>query len=122
RDWGDAALVLDDWTGTYLSPQGDGDIDRRPGAQDEDEDTGPTHSARLDRRPTIRKPVQDEDDREQGAWMIHSGAPTEHAEDPMGMQRPTDRDDETPAEEFADSVSELAEARLVSTPERARDV
>ncbi|HLR78242.1 MAG TPA: VWA domain-containing protein, partial [Burkholderiaceae bacterium] len=67
-------------------------------------------------------PVKDEDDKEPGIWMIHSGAPTEHAEDPMGMQRPTDRDEETPAEEFADSVSELAEARLVSTPERARDV
>src|SRR5699024_8599793 len=124
HDWGDAAVVLDDWTGDYLSPGRDTEIDRRmtEGEGDADADAAPPRSARLDRRPVIRKPVKDEDDKEQGAWMIHSGAPTEHAEDPMGMQRPTDRDDQTPAEEFADSVSELAEARLVSTPERARDV
>lgn len=122
RDWGDAAVVFDDWTGHYLPPKPDTSIDARSGEHDASEDTQQARSARLDRRPTIRKPVEDEDDKEQGIWMIHAGAPTEHVEDPMGMQRPTDRDDQTPAEEFADSVSELAEARLVSTPDRARDV
>ena len=123
RDWGDAAVVLDDWTGHYLPPKPDITIDARSGEyDDESDDTQRARSAKLDRRPTIRKPVEDEDDQDPGIWMIHSGAPTEHVEDPMGMQRPTDRDDQTPAEEFADSVSELAEARLVSTPERARDV
>lgn len=121
-DWGDAALVLDDWTGMYFSPAPDRDVDARAGQPDEQDGLARVRSARLERRPTVRKPVKDEDDKEQGPLMIHSGAPTEHAEDPMGMQRPTDRDDQTPAEEFADSVSELAEARLVSTPERARDV
>lgn len=121
-DWGDAAVVFDDWTGHYFAPQPDVYTDRREGEPEEDDDDTTAQSARLDRRPTIRKPVEDEDDKEQGAWMIHSGAPTEHVEDPMGMQRPTDRDDQTPADEFADSVSELDEARLVSTPERARDV
>lgn len=120
--WGDAAVVFDDWTGLYLPPQPDLTTDARHGEQDPSENEANPRSARLDRRPTIRKPVKDEDDKEPGAWMIHAGAPTEHAEDPMGMQRPTDRDEETPAEEFADSVSELVEARLVSTPEQARDV
>lgn len=122
RDWGDTAVVFDLWTGRYLSPTLDLSKDIRD-TQSADADNAATpRSARLERRPTIRKPLEDEDDKEQGAWMIHAGAPTEHVEDPMGMQRPTDRDDQTPAEEFADSVSELAEARLVSTPERARDV
>ena len=38
------------------------------------------------------------------------------------MQRPTDRDAQTAAEEFADSLSELPEARLVSTPGRPKEV
>lgn len=121
RSWGDAAIVFDDWTGCYISPEPDTDLDFRAGSGDDDSAASPK-SAKLDRRPTIRKPGEDEDDKEPGIWMVHSGAPTEHAEDPMGMQRPTDRDDQTPADEFADSVSELDEARLVSTPEQARDI
>src|SRR5690606_7050537 len=40
----------------------------------------------------------------------------------LGMQRPADRDQETAAEEYADALSELAEARLVSTPTPAKEV
>src|SRR5690606_34335304 len=48
--------------------------------------------------------------------------PHQIAEDPLGLQRPTDRDEEISAEEFGDLVSELSEARLVTTPGRPREV
>jgi len=38
------------------------------------------------------------------------------------MQRPTDRDEATPAEEFADSLSELNEARLVTAPGSPKEI
>jgi nitric oxide reductase NorD protein len=40
----------------------------------------------------------------------------------MGLQRPTDRDDTSAAEDFADALSELPEARLVSTPGKPKEV
>ena len=76
----------------------------------------------LVRRPDVREAAEDEDDKDPGAWMIQSAQPEQHVEDPMGAQRPTDRDDQTAAEEFADSISELPEARLVSTPGRPKEV
>jgi nitric oxide reductase NorD protein len=54
--------------------------------------------------------------------MIQTAQPQEHAEDPFGMQRPADRDAGTAAEEFADSVSELMQARLVSIPGTPQEV
>lgn len=79
-------------------------------------------SAQLTRRPSVRPPDERDEQESQGAWMVQTAQPHEHAEDPFGMQRPTDRDQATPAEEFADAVSELAEARLVATPDAAREV
>ena len=79
-------------------------------------------SAHLTRRPNVREEDDNEDDDRQGAWMIQSAQPQEHAEDPFGIQRPTDRDTQTAAEEFAASLSELAEARLMATPGRPREV
>lgn len=122
RDGAEAVVVFDDWTGCYVPPGRTTSADQRDASSDDDAPDRSPRSSRLDRRPTIRKPLEDEDDKEAGIWMIHSGAPTEHVEDPMGMQRPTDRDEDTPVEEFADSVSELAEARLVRTRDPARDV
>ncbi|HEX5737417.1 MAG TPA: VWA domain-containing protein, partial [Hydrogenophaga sp.] len=63
-----------------------------------------------------------EDEKTQGAWMIPPDVPHEQAEDPFGMQRPTDRDQSAGADEFADLVSELAQARLVWTPGQAPEV
>lgn len=82
----------------------------------------PPRSARMTRRPQVRRPQPDEDDRKQGAWMIQTTQPHEHAEDGFGMQRPTDRDETTAAEDFADALSELPEARLVTTPGRPKEV
>jgi nitric oxide reductase NorD protein len=68
------------------------------------------------RRPRVRPSADDEDDGEMGMWMIQLDDPQEHVEDPMGLQRPADRDQEKDADDLADSLSELPEARLVSAP------
>ncbi|RTZ40965.1 VWA domain-containing protein [Candidimonas sp. SYP-B2681] len=120
--WGPNAVCKDYWTGDLLLPAVTAsDFHTADGISSADKNM-PLRSARLTRRPKTREVAKDEDDEQQGLWMIQPSAPIEHAEDPMGMQRPTDRDDQTPAEEFADSLSELAEARLVSTPDRPKDV
>ena len=47
-------------------------------------------------RPDEREATEDEDKPgEPGVWMIQQDAPHEVAEDPGGLQRPVDRDDET---------------------------
>jgi N utilization substance protein A len=74
------------------------------------------------RRPKVRAPIDDEDDENVGLWMIQLDDPQEHVEDPMGLQRPTDRDDDVDPDTLADSLSELPEARLVVVPGRAREV
>ncbi|MDY0065308.1 MAG: hypothetical protein RBS02_02930 [Steroidobacteraceae bacterium] len=79
-------------------------------------------SARLARRPNVR-PADERDERSgDGVWMVQTAQPHEHAEDPFGAQRPTDRDEDTAAEEFAESVSELAEARLIAAPGAPKEV
>ena len=70
----------------------------------------------LVRRPRVRDESEDEDDPQTGMWMIQLDDPKEHVEDPMGLQRPADRDTEANPDDLADSVSELAEARLVAVP------
>ena len=122
---GTSPLYKDLWTGELRVPgrtkhavtaTRDSESDKS-----EDDATSP-RGARLERRPEVREADDDEDDQEPGAWMIQSAQPEEHIEDPMGAQRPTDRDEQTAAEEFADSMSELPEARLVSTPGRPKEV
>lgn len=91
---------------------------RAPGSQ-ENPSLIPTAAKRvrtLVRRPRVRDASEDEDDPQTGMWMIQLDDPKEHVEDPMGLQRPADRDAEANADDLADSVSELAEARLVSVP------
>ncbi len=70
----------------------------------------------LIRRPRVREAPEDEDDPQMGMWMVQIDDPKEHVEDPMGLQRPADRDTEADADELADSVSELEEARLAAIP------
>jgi nitric oxide reductase NorD protein len=125
RLWGKVALFRDVWTGDLLAPNDLAGVLRHPGDSNHDteeqHDNGPARSARLPRRPEVREAADDEDDERQGAWMVQTAEPTTHAEDPMGMQRPTDRDDQTPADDFADSLSELPQARLVFTPGRPKE-
>jgi nitric oxide reductase NorD protein len=79
-------------------------------------------TARLARTPRARSAAADEDDPSTGTWMVRADDAMEAAEDPAGLQRPVDRDDEADAAELADSVSELPEARLVRTPGTPREV
>jgi nitric oxide reductase NorD protein len=83
---------------------------------------GRVRSATLRHRPRVRQPGEDEDDPQPGTWMVRLDDPMEHVEDPMGLQRPADRDDSADAAELADSLSELPEARMVRTPGRPREV
>ncbi|WP_426338151.1 nitric oxide reductase activation protein NorD [Pseudoduganella sp. S-14] len=74
-------------------------------------------SARLARRPDVRPAREGEDEQAvPGAFILQTAQPQEKAEDPLGLQRPSDRDHSTPAGDFGDALSELPEARLVSTP------
>lgn len=119
---GTQPLFKDWWTGEFLAADAasaravgvDGAVD--PDA------AGPARSARLSRRPVAREASDDEDEARPGAWMIQASAPHEVAEDPFGLQRPGDRDDQTAADGFAESLAELAQARLVSTPGRPKEV
>ncbi|HEY0884146.1 MAG TPA: VWA domain-containing protein [Ramlibacter sp.] len=120
RSGGAAALWRDEWTGELQRPPAVRRATRESGS--DDSRPGPPATARLARRPAVREAVDDEDDERPGAWMVQPAVPHEQAEDPMGLQRPTDRDSATPAEEFADALSELPEARLVSTPAKPREV
>lgn len=87
--------------------------------RDRDEQA-PQRSNTLQRRPEVREDEEGEDESEAGPWMLQMEDPHEHVEDPMGLQRPTDRGDD--GEGAADAMSELPEARIVSTPQRAEEV
>jgi nitric oxide reductase NorD protein len=120
---GPEPLLKDWWTGDWPS------ADRTTGECSKDEALGLVadddrviRSARLDRRPSVRQADENEDEARPGAWMIQTTQSHEHAEDPMGLQRPSDRDAESAAEAHAESVSELPQARLVQSPERAHEV
>lgn len=115
------SLYKDWWTGELRAPAPQA-ILSASGHDEHDQSTEATRSARLPRSPEVREPEEDEDDDRQGAWMVQTSEPHEQAEDPVGMQRPTDRDEDSAAEELADAVSELPEARLVSSPSRPKEV
>lgn len=118
----DARLLHKDyWTGELVLPSAAAAASAG-GRQGQDDVDATPRSAKMTRRPDVREAPEDEDDEKQGAWMVQTSQPHEQAEDPVGMQRPTDRDESTAAEEFADALSELPEARLVSTPGRPKEV
>ena len=79
-------------------------------------------SATLRRRPAIREPGDDQDDESPGMWMVRLDEPMESVEDPMGLQRPADRDEAADPESLADSLSELPVAPMVRTPGTPREV
>jgi nitric oxide reductase NorD protein len=112
-------LLKDEWTGELWEPPL-----RREKQIVRGEESAPTpsRSARLQRTPKVRQPVEDEDEQKPGHFMVQTAQPHEHAEDPMGMQRPTDRDEATAAEDLAESVADLPEARLVTRPGSPKEV
>lgn len=123
-DYADVRIRLfkDWWTGELRTPARGASQVAQPADEAERPDTRPARSARLVRRPEIREAEKEEDDAQAGAWMVQTSHPHEQAEDPFGMQRPSDRDQSAAAEEFADALSELPEARLVRTPEKAKEI
>ncbi len=119
------ALHKDWWTGELLPPDDFGQLtQQQAGADDgDDEKVDSSRSARMQRRPKERKAEEGEDDNDDpGMIMVQPGEPLEKAEDPMGMQRPTDRDQQTSAEDYADALSELPEARLITSPGKPKEV
>jgi len=125
RAMGAHPLLKDWWTGELLAPAPTESLSITDGAGASDPElTAAPRSARLPRRPDIREAEEDEDDDRDhpGPWVLSPDQPHPLAEDPMGLQRPVDRDDETPAEALGDMLSELPEARLVTTPGKPREV
>jgi nitric oxide reductase NorD protein len=83
---------------------------------------GRPRSATLRHRPVAREAGEDEDDERPGTWMVRADDPMQSVEDPMGLQRPADRDESADPDDLADSLSELPEARMVRTPGLPREV
>jgi nitric oxide reductase NorD protein len=82
----------------------------------------PARSVNLSRRPRARAAAEDEDDEETGAWMIQTSQPAEHVEDAMGLQRPVDKEPDEDLQGAGESIADLDELRLVSTPGSPREV
>jgi nitric oxide reductase NorD protein len=119
--FGTHPLYKDHWLGELRTPAPTSQDAEGP-ATDRREGTRAVRSARLPRRPQVRHAEENEDQAAPGPWMVQTSPPQEKAEDPHGLQRPTDRDDLAAADELADALSELPEARLVSTASRPREV
>ena len=116
-------LVKDYWLGELVEPPATGPAPGKPVQEADDISAGTPRIGRLGRRPQARKPVEGEDDdASPGPMMVQTAQPHEQAEDAMGVQRPTDRDTDTAADDFADALAERPEARLVSTPGATREV
>src|SRR5690606_5413814 len=119
---GPMPLYRDWWTGELRAAGGAGTHVIAGGTSDKDPDE-PVRSARMERRPEQRDAVEDEDKPGgPGVWMIQQDQPHEVAEDPFGLQRPIDRDDETSADEYGDMLSELASTRMIAAPDPPREV
>ena len=125
RSGGNAPLLRDWWTGTLHAPAPDSArarLSQELPSADSDADASAPRSASLPRRPQVREAKEDEDDHDDGIFMVQADEPHQHAEDPLGLNRPVDRDEDTSADEYGDMLSELPEARLVATPGRPKEV
>lgn len=78
--------------------------------------------AEMRRRPRVREAADDEEDTGTGTWIIRPDEPQESVEDPFGLQRPVDREENADPEALGDSLSELPEARVIRTPAEPREI
>ena len=78
--------------------------------------------AEMRRRPRVREAAEDEDDSHTGTWVVRADEPQESVEDPFGLQRPADREEDADPEGLADALSDLPEARVVRTAAPAREL
>lgn len=117
-------LLKDCWTGELRRPSPESRQLPAADAGAGERNNATPRSARLSRRPDIReaRAGEDDDPKNPGPWMIQADEPHMHAEDPMGLQRPADRDEDIGAEEYGDLLSELPAARLVSSPGQPKEV
>lgn len=122
QSYGIAPLLKDIWSGELRAPADKVSVTALDVEEAAKEHDNPK-SARLPRRPDVREPGEDEDkeNKKDDAWVVQGDESHPKAEDPMGLQRPVDRE-ENNAEEYADLVAELSEARLVSTPGQSREI
>lgn len=125
RSGGRAPLLKDWWTGELRPPGPAGHrettVKGEPGEPQSSSE--PTRSSHLLRRPDVREAREDEDDnKDPGIFMVQADEPHQHAEDPLGLNRPVDRDEDISADEYGDMLSELSHARLVSTPGRSKEI
>ncbi|MFA5677122.1 MAG: hypothetical protein WC953_01745 [Pseudomonas sp.] len=122
---GNAPLLKNWWTGELRPPPSDERNELAPGGEPDDPQTisEPTRSSHLLRRPEVREAKDGEDDNtDPGIFMVQADEPHQHAEDPLGLNRPVDKDEDISADEYGDMLSELSEARLVSTPGSSKEV
>lgn len=123
RRIGPMPLYRDWWTGELRTASGASHLVDGERAHETDDETSPIRSARMSRRPEQRDAIEDEDaPGDPGVWMVQQDAPHETAEDPFGLQRPVDRDDQTSAEEYGDMLAELSSTRMISAPDPPREV
>ncbi len=122
---GPRPLLKDWWTGELRLPPEEVVTGAATEALEDDQESDEApRGGHLPRRPNERKATEEEErnDNDDGIWMMQGDESHPHAEDPMGLQRPVDRDDDISADEYGDLVSELSEARLVSTPGSPKEV
>jgi nitric oxide reductase NorD protein len=120
RVWSSEPLLKDLWIGELRAPTTQSSGEEIAGGDSYDK---PPRSTHLSRRPEVRNATEGEDKQEtSSAWMVQGDESHPHAEDPLGMQRPVDRDEDIEATEFGDLVSELAQARLVATASQPKEV
>lgn len=124
RSLGNAPLLRDCWTGSLLRPSSAAEAlnGKQPVEDEFPQDAAPPRGAKLPRRPEIRQATEDEDKQDDGIFMVQADEPHQHAEDPLGLTRPVDHDENTSADDYGDMLSELPEARLVSTPGKPKEV
>lgn len=121
---GDQPLLKDWWTGDLLPARPPSASESQDGSASPTDPTAtPPRSSHLPRRPDVREAIEDEDDpSDDGIFMVQLDEPHQQAEDPFGLNRPIDRDEDTSADEFGDMLSDLPEARLISTPGSPKEV
>ncbi|ERJ18237.1 Nitric oxide reductase NorD protein [Salinisphaera shabanensis E1L3A] len=112
-------LPRDFWWGRLLAAS---NIAGAVGATDANTPAGSERVATLERTPEIRTSDEDEDDTQVGPWMIQTDDPHEHAEDPQGLRRPADNDDDSEPEALSESVAELPRASQVTSPDPVREI
>jgi len=113
---------VDAWGDVWPRVEGSSRASKHADPSDPSEQLDGRRVRTLVRRPRVRHAPEDEDDDQVGMWMVQIDDPQESVEDPMGLQRPTDRDDTADPGDLADSLSELPEARLVQAPGTPEEV